>query len=144
MIFRRKAENHSRSDLTLMTSKLKVLGLMLAVAPLTLFASCQGSQTRNRFDENGFPRRILWAWERPENLEFLDSREFAVAFLAQTLTLRNDQVEYKPRRQPLQVKPDTRLIAVTRIESQKTTGSPTALSAAQRQKLIDLVLKTAA
>ena len=42
------------------------------------------------------------------------------------------------------MKPDTRLIAVTRIESQKTTGTPTALSATQRQKLADLVLKTTA
>ena len=118
---------------------------MLAVVPLATLASCRSKvETRNRFDENGFPQRILWAWERPEDLEFLDSRQFAVAFLAQTLVLKNDEVEYKPRRQPLKVKPDARLIAVTRIESQKVTGSPTALSATQKQKLIDFVLKTAA
>jgi hypothetical protein len=118
---------------------------MLAVAPLAVFASCHTRvENRNRFDENGFPPRILWAWERPEDLEFLDAHQFAVAFLAQTLVLRNDEVEYKPRRQPLKVKPDAKLIAVTRIESQKITGSPTALSATQRQKLIDFVLKTAA
>src|ERR1044071_7346003 len=126
-----------------MTKKLKVLGLMLALAPLALFASCRRAETRNRFDENKFPPCILWAWERPENLEFLDSRQFAVAFLAQTLLLKNDEIEYRPRRQPLQVKPDTRLIAVARIETQKITDSPAALSATQRQKMIDLVLKTA-
>lgn len=118
---------------------------MLAVVPLTAFASCHTRvENRNRFNENGFPPRILWAWERPEDLEFLDAHQFAVAFLAQTLVLRNNDVEYKPRRQPLKVKPDTKLIAVTRIESQKITGSPTALSATQRQKLIDFVVKTAA
>lgn len=117
---------------------------MLAVLPLAVFVSCRTRvENRNRFDENGFPRRIVWAWERPEDLEFLDTHQFAVAFLAQTLVLRNDEVEYKPRRQPLKVKPDAKLIAVTRIESQKTTGSPTALSATQKQKLIDFVLKTA-
>jgi hypothetical protein len=128
----------------LMSWKLKVAGLMLSVVSLSLSISCRTTtQTRNRFDEIRFPNQILWAWERPEELEFLDSQKFAVAFLAQTLVLKNDDVEYKPRRQPLKVKPDTRLIAVTRIESQKTTGLPTALSAAQKQKLIDLVLKTA-
>src|SRR5689334_17413543 len=129
-----------------MSCKLKVVTLMLAaVLPLTAFISCRNkAETRNRFDEIHFPNQILWAWERPEELEFLDSQNFAVAFLAQTLVLKNDDVEYKPRRQPLKVKPDTRLIAVTRIESQKTTGLPSTLSAAQKQKLIDLVLKSAA
>ena len=118
------------------------LPLLLSLAMLTFSLSCTKLQTRNRFDENQFPKRILWAWERPEDLAFLDPHKFAVAFLAQTLVLKNDDVEYKPRRQPLKVKPETRLIAVTRIESEKTTGTPTALSPAQRQKLIALILKT--
>ncbi|HJT67147.1 MAG TPA: DUF3142 domain-containing protein [Pyrinomonadaceae bacterium] len=127
--------------------------VMLSVVALSLSISCRTTvetrersktNTRNRFDEIRFPNQILWAWERPEQLEFLDSQHFAVAFLAQTLVLKNDDVEYKPRRQPLKVKPDTKLIAVTRIESQKQTGLPTALSATQKQKLIDFLLKTAA
>ena len=126
-----------------MRSKPKLLALLVTAAALSFSISCAKTETRNRFDENQFPNRILWAWERPEDLEFVDSHKFAVAFLAQTLVLKNDDVEYNPRRQPLKVKPDTRLIAVTRIESQKTTGTPTALSAMQRQKLTDLVLKTA-
>ena len=59
------------------------------------------------------------------------------------VVLKNDDVEYKPRRQPLKVKPDTKLIAVTRIESQKTTGQPTTLSDTQKQKLVDLVSRNA-
>ena len=124
-----------------MRSSPKLLALIITAVALS---SCAKTETRNRFDENQFPKRILWAWERPEDLEFVDPHKFAVAFLAQTLVLKNDDVEYKPRRQPLKVKPDTRLIAVTRIESQKTTGTPSALSATQRQKLTDLVLKTTA
>lgn len=119
--------------------------LILAAAALSLIGvSCSKTQDakRNRVDENGFPQTILWAWERPESLEFLDPREFAVAFLAQTLILKGDEVIFKPRRQPLRVKQETRLIAVTRIESQKTTGTSTTLSQGQRRKLIDLVLKT--
>jgi hypothetical protein len=40
-----------------------------------------------------------------------------VAFLAQTLIVRNDAVDRAPRRNPLLVPPYTPLVAVTRIES---------------------------
>ena len=99
-------------------------------------------QNRNRLDEVGFPKRILWAWERPEDLEFLDASQFGVAFLAQTLVLKGDDVVFKPRHQPLKVRPETKLIAVTRIESRKTTGSPSALSATQRAQLVELIRRT--
>src|SRR6185503_8741461 len=69
--------------------------------------------SRNRLDESGFPRRIVWAWERREDLEFLDAGEFGVAFLAQTLVLKGADVVSKPRRNSLKVSPGTRLIAVT-------------------------------
>lgn len=68
------------------------------------------------------PRKILWAWERPEDLKFLDPNDWGVAFLAQTISLENDRVLPKPRRQPLEVAPGTYLIAVTRIETSKETS----------------------
>ncbi len=52
--------------------------------------------------------------------EDVDPNRFAVAFLAQTLALKNDDVILNPRHQPLDVSPETKLMAVTRIESQKT------------------------
>jgi hypothetical protein len=122
-------------------SRNQKLSLLLLAALLPL--GCRTKvESRNRFEENRFPNRVLWVWERPEDLEFLDPQQFAVAFLAQTLTLKNDDVVFTPRRQPLKVSPEVKLIAVTRIESQKTTGAPTALSEAQRKKLVDLVLRT--
>ncbi len=84
------------------------------------------------------PNIILWAWERPENLEFIDSNKVAVAFLAQTIELNRDEVEVKLRRQPLKVKPETKLIAVTRIETNKNAN----LSEKQRQEVLRLLLKT--
>jgi hypothetical protein len=63
------------------------------------------------------------AWERPEDLKSIDATRFAVAFLAQTLILKGDEVAFDPRHQPLDVSPETKLIAVTRIESQKQTAS---------------------
>lgn len=85
---------------------------------------------------------MLWAWERPEDLTFLDSHKYGVAFLAQTLTLKGDEVIFNPRHQPLQVPPETKMMAVTRIESQKITGQRPALSANQRQQLVKLILRT--
>jgi hypothetical protein len=110
---------------------------------LIFFSSCQTSTpTRDRVVENNFPKVILWAWERPENLEFLDPERFGVAFLAPTLVLKGDEVVMRPRRQPLLVAPKTKLIAVTRIESRKTTGAPATLSPAQRSKVVSLVTRT--
>jgi hypothetical protein len=121
-----------------MNDKLKALVL----ASLLLFTSCQTIHRRNRIDENKLPSVILWAWERPENLEAIDTRHFGVAFLAQTLTLRGSDVEYQPRRQPLKVPAAARLIAVTRIESRKTTGEKASLTEEQRRKVVERVLQT--
>src|ERR1051325_9676358 len=122
----------------------KLATLMMTGLALVAFGSCRKQQTRNRLDEIQFPTLVLWAWERPEDLRGLDSKKFAVAFLAQTLTLRGDAVIFKPRHQPLEVSPATKMMAVTRIESQKQTGERAALSEAQRQKLVDLIMKTTA
>lgn len=116
---------------------------MFVALSLVAVHSCKSNvQSRNRVDERKFPPIVLWAWERPEDLEFLDPHRFAVAFLAQTLTLKGDDVVFNPRRQPLKVSSETKLIAVTRIESQKVTGQRPALSDAQRERVVALVLKT--
>lgn len=109
-----------------------------------LFLTACNARTpvRNRADENNLPSVFLWAWERPEDLEFLDPKRFGVAFLAQTLVLNGDRVVFNPRRQPLKVLPETKLIAVTRIESSKTTGERADLNPAQKEKLVELILKT--
>lgn len=85
------------------------------------------------------PPRILWAWERREDLRFLDPARFGVAFHAQTLALRNDEVRFQPRRQPLEIAPGTYLIAVTRIETDKRSENRPMLSAEQRRRIVDRV-----
>lgn len=110
---------------------------------LVMLGGCASKdQNRNRLDENHFPRLVLWAWERPEDLKTVDPNRFAVAFLAQTIALKNDDVILNPRHQPLDVSPETKLIAVTRIESQKTTGQYASLSDGQRNKAVALILRT--
>ena len=65
----------------------------------------------------GFPRVFVWAWERPEDLYWLDPRTTGVAFLARTVCLKDDAVGVRPRMQPLRVPPGTVLMAVVRVET---------------------------
>jgi hypothetical protein len=63
------------------------------------------------------PQLMLWAWERPENLLWINPNKVGVAFLARTLSLNGEAVSIQPRRQPLNVPPGTYMMAVVRIES---------------------------
>jgi len=121
--------------------KLTALSGVLYVAVLLSGCAAKKRETITSA-RNTLPPVILWAWERPEDLTFLDSERVGVAFLAQTLFLQNDEVVLRPRLQPLKVSPTTKLIAVTRIESLKTTGERPALSDRQTEKLNSLISKT--
>lgn len=135
------------------------INLLFFCACLLLFSACERSSPQNSRLAD-FPPVILWAWEQESNLEFLDTKKYGVAFLAQTLELKNDAIKTISRRQPLRVKPETFLIAVTRIETGKspTTAvdkkeikkdetriesveSPT-FSDRQKNEIINSVLKT--
>ena len=77
------------------------------------------------------PHIILWAWERPERLDFIDRHKVGIAFLAKTLYLRGERVVSRPRLQPLAVSQGTALIAVARIEPD--TSEPASLSSTQME-----------
>lgn len=83
------------------------------------------------------PKIILWAWERPEDLNFIDPREVGVGVLAMTVQLQGDEAHMRPRQQPLQIPKGTYLIAVTRIETDKQNRP--ALSVEQRNKILATV-----
>jgi Protein of unknown function (DUF3142) len=74
------------------------------------------------------PNAIFWAWERPEDLRFLEGQPAGVAFLAETVILGStsdpSQWTVRPRLQPVRVAPSTPLIAVVRIESQAANPRP--------------------
>lgn len=118
----------------------KILLAVLTCTFALLFTTCAVKNQVNPALSNQMPQKILWAWERPEDLRFLDQKEFGVAFLAQTLTLERNEVVFTPRRQPLEVNPGTYLIAVTRIETNK--NSHPAYSTDQRRKLLTLIRNT--
>ncbi len=114
------------------------------------------------------PRVMFWAWERPEDLRFLNPRQAGVAFLAGTIEIQSPNpsdppgnsldVVLEPRLQPLEVPPHTPLMAVVRIEtphdlwhhppgwrSNDATATPTSLySKAQRNRVVEMILSLAA
>ncbi|HEY2963941.1 MAG TPA: DUF3142 domain-containing protein [Pyrinomonadaceae bacterium] len=95
--------------------------------------------TRPTRTVESLPPVILWAWERPEDLSFLDPQKTGVAFLAKTITLRGDNVLVRPRLQPLRLSPGTKVIAVVRIETDKP-----ALSTSQLQQTVREIINSPA
>jgi len=93
-------------------------------------------------NQNIPPNTVIWAWERPEDLRFLDPNRHAVAFLAQTLILQGDGVIFEPRRQPIQFSPGTYLIAVTRIETSRDSEKRPSLSQIQQKSIVQYLKKS--
>ncbi len=102
------------------------LGPRIAVV-LLLFAL--GGCASDAPDETALPRTMLWAWERPEDLRFVDPAEVGVAFLAATVVLDGDEVRVSPRMQPLWTTEATALVAVVRIEARGPGMGPDQLEA---------------
>lgn len=116
-------------------------GYSLALGLVILAALALG-QMRGNPSGNGIPqlpRTMLWAWERPEDLRFLDAKETGVAFLAGTLFLRGEGVAVAPRMQPLRLAAGTALVAVVRIEPEAPS-----LSAEQGRQAVDAILRLTA
>ena len=65
---------------------------------------------------NKRPSLILWAWERPTDLTFIDPGQTAVAFLARTVHLQGNEVLTRPRLQPLKLPERVSLVAVARVD----------------------------
>jgi len=91
--------------------------LPVLILPLILVAALYPPR-RKPVDK--LPPVMLWAWERPEDLSFIDPQKTGVAFLAKTITLRGDVVVVRPRLQPLRLPEGTKTIAVVRIETDRT------------------------
>jgi Protein of unknown function (DUF3142) len=109
-----------------------VISSLISFGVLRRFA-CMGArnlQKRSKEpDRTGLPPVMLWAWERPDDLELLDSKRAGVAFLAGTVFVRSiasngdeapdEGVVLRPRLQPLRLPEGVALMAVVRIETQQ-------------------------
>jgi Protein of unknown function (DUF3142) len=113
---------------------LTVVGIVVVLGTLsllTLHPWLTAPAAVSRDSLAAFPQVMLWAWERPELLDFIDPNGVGVAFLARTLYLSGPEVIVRPRLQPLRVPHETKLMAVVRIEADRRR--PPDLSASQRE-----------
>jgi len=96
-------------------------GVLLASLALGLTKARSVINRRNLITSNAcmneMPSVILWAWERPTDLRFVNPRQTGVAFLARTIRLRANEVTVRPRLQPLSLPEGSKVIAVARLES---------------------------
>jgi Protein of unknown function (DUF3142) len=126
--------NASQRRLRLSFALIAMLGIAVALAALGQLPSIAW-WTRPaavvRDPLSTFPAVVLWAWERPEALDFIDVQGIGIAFLARTLYLTGSDVIIRPRLQPFSAPPDTQLMAVVRIASDR--WRPPDLSASQRE-----------
>jgi len=116
-------------------SKVRVAIVIIALVAIASDASANHSARADHLSR--LPPVVLWAWERRENLSFIDPGKTAVAYLATTLDLAADSVIVRPRFQPLTVPPHTMLIAVVQIEIAWRT--PPTLSASQRTRAAAII-----
>ncbi len=95
--------------------------LTIAIVWLCACLSTEKSDDRAKnFDRlSKLPRVMLWAWERPENLKFINPSTTGVAFLAKTILLKAEEVNIHPRLQPLELPENTIQLAVVRIETDR-------------------------
>lgn len=112
-------------------------GRAMFLAAAALLVAPPSSAAGGHLD--GFPRVVLWAWERPEDLRFLAGRKAGVAFLAVTVRLSGGATHVVRRRQPLLVDPATPLMAVVRVETAR--GAKASLTSEQREAVVSTALR---
>lgn len=89
-----------------------LLALAIASSDLALSA---------RFSE--FPKTIVWAWDRAEDLRFLPASA-GVAFLADTVAISTGKVSERLRSEPVQISAGVPRLAVVRIETKPNSPTP--------------------
>jgi hypothetical protein len=124
-----------------------LIGLLALAAASAIFIGRTSTKTlgakatRPADTMRAFPRIILWAWERPESLAFINPRDAGIAFLARTIYLSGEKVIIRPRFQPLSFPEGASLIAVVRIESDHHLRP--ALAPGQRAQVVSSIAELA-
>jgi hypothetical protein len=86
------------------------------------------------------PARMLWAWERPEDLRWLPA-DTGVAYVASTILLRGDEALVHPRAAPLLLAEGAALVPVLHVDA--SWRVPPALSAQQSARIVQELLRVA-
>lgn len=87
------------------------------------------------------PNKVIWAWQRAENLKGIDPNEFGVAYLACRVMLSGNDTKLHWRNQALKVPLSARLVPTIRIDTD--SKAPPALNNDQIEKLLKLTKQIA-
>lgn len=77
---------------------------------------------------------MLWAWQRAEDLRFINPAEFGVAYMACRVVLTGAQAKAQWRTQRLRVAPGTAMVATVRVDIDHR--GPCAFNTQQRDAII--------
>src|SRR5215204_5421614 len=110
----------------------------LCLVTLCCLAATPADSRRWADPMRAVPSRVVWAWERPEQLTSIDVRTTAVAVLDRTIQFneRGERVRY--RQQPLHVSAGATLIAVVRLE-----GDAVTVDESVRARIVDAAVAAA-
>ncbi|MES2263397.1 MAG: hypothetical protein V4724_33160 [Pseudomonadota bacterium] len=86
------------------------------------------------------PSRMVWAWERPEDLRWLPP-DVGVAYVAATVLLRGDDALVHPRATPLLLAQSSAVVPVLHVDA--SWRLPPALNDRQSERIVQEVLRVA-
>lgn len=115
-----------------MSSRLEPRTLRTALRGLVLFAA------QALVAVAPAPRLWVWAWDRPEDLRFLQPGEAGVAFFVLGIRVRADGMDLRPRTAPLRLADGAHRIAVVRIDM-----TPGMLSEDRLEAVVEAILSKA-
>ncbi len=67
------------------------------------------------------PKYILWAWDVPEDLRFININKFGVAPLVMTIEFEHDHFYFEARHQPIMLPKNVYVLPVIRLEDRDST-----------------------
>jgi hypothetical protein len=117
--------------------------IVVGIAGLLFAFACGSSRIAGRThhaesESNGafarWPPLILWAWQQPEDLSFIDPRRVGVSYLVETIHLGGGTVAVQPNSNGLKIPCGARLMACARIDT--ATAGPPALSPLQFEETV--------
>lgn len=122
--------------------KLRQQFFLATIALFSVILAIRHAVVENRLLEpftrgESVPEVMLWAWETSTDLTWIDAKRVGVAFLADTITLSDDQIWVKPRLEALNVPEGTYLTAVLRIDTDRF--KPPTLSDRQLKAVINCI-----
>lgn len=81
---------------------------------------------------------MLWAWDKTDDLRFLEGQNVGIAYLASTLSLTGDRVDNRRRLRALHIPAGIPVVPVVRIEARKPSLTPS-----QRAQVVELIAAVA-